>query len=336
MDEDLRRCNLCEWGCGVDRAAGELGVCLLGQPQVASRTLHPAPPSSFTIFMAGCNFRCLHCQNWEIAHWPATGKPVDGPLDASALAREALTALASPRGASIRADRLFFSGGEPTCSLPYVEEVAWHARQLDPTAKVNFDTNGFLTDDSLRRVLSWTTSVTFDLRAVDDEVHRALVGAPVAPVLRNARLMAEHPDKLWEFRVLLVPGINEDEVEGLCRYVAALGSDLPVHFLAFRPEFVLHEHLGAPTASLDRAVSVGRDCGLRNVSWSGRPDLPPGAGLITPRQATTLGRGYSAPGALLAGAYARCAGCITAPRDCGACRARLHCRVKAYTPVAGW
>ena len=45
----------------------------MGIPRVASRTLHPAPPESYTIFMTGYNFRCLYCQNWAIAHYPDSG-----------------------------------------------------------------------------------------------------------------------------------------------------------------------------------------------------------------------------------------------------------------------
>jgi pyruvate formate lyase activating enzyme len=328
MPRELRECVLCEWRCRVDRTAGELGTCMLGTPQVASRTLHPAPPSSYTIFMAGCNFRCLHCQNWDIAHWPVTHAPIDGACDPGVLAHEALRAIASPAGRVIGADRIFFSGGEATCSLPFVEEVVWHARKLDPHTRVNFDTNGFMTEDSLRRVLSWTTSVTFDLRATDDEVHRAMVGAPAAPVLRNARIMAEHEEKLWEFRILVVPAINQDQLEPLSRFVANLGRDLPVCFLAFRPNYVLEEHSGASYSLMEKAVSIARDCGLRNVHWAGHAGLPGGPHQLTSK---ALPRYASMP-ARLAGSYAQRAGCATVPRDCGNCSHMLTCKLKAYKP----
>ena len=328
--EELSNCQLCEWRCGVNRNAGEMGVCMLTEPQVASRMLHPAPPSSYTIFMAGCNFRCLHCQNYDIAHWPVTGAPIEGRVSAEYIARRALEAIGSPQGRYIAADRLFFSGGEPTCSLPFVEEVVWHARRLDPKTKVNFDTNGFMTEDSLRRVLSWTTSVTFDLRAVDDDVHRALTGAPAEPVLRNARIMAEHPEKLWEFRILVIPGINEGEIEGLCRFIADIDPNLPVLFLAFRPNFVLDHHPGATLAAMRRAVEIGRSWGLKRVDWAGHPGLPAGPEQIkTPAAAA---QAYSSEGARIAASYAIAAGCVTHPRDCGACTRRLDCSLKAYRP----
>ena len=52
-----------------------------------------------------------------------------------------------------------------------------------------------MTEESFERVLAFATSVTFDIKACDDEVHHALTGASVAPVLRNAELIGrEHPD----------------------------------------------------------------------------------------------------------------------------------------------
>lgn len=43
---ELSDCQLCEWRCGVNRLAGEVGVCRIGIPLVASRTPQAAPPES--------------------------------------------------------------------------------------------------------------------------------------------------------------------------------------------------------------------------------------------------------------------------------------------------
>jgi pyruvate formate lyase activating enzyme len=318
---ELQACRLCEWRCGVDRLAGETGVCGIGLPQVASRTLHPAPPGSYTIFMAGCNFRCLYCQNWEIAHYPFTGAAIDGLVDPGELAAEGVRALRSIEARLVRADRLFFSGGCSTCSLPYVEEVVRLARELQPGTLVNFDTNGFATKASMQRIIDLADSVTFDIRAVDDRLHRALTGAPCAPVLGNAALMAEHPDKLWEFRILLVPGMNEEEVEPICRFIADLSPDLPLCFLAFRPNFVLDRHGGAPLALMERAVETARDCGLTNADWAGRPGIHALPGAIA-----------GSHGRVLAEAYATEAGCRTIPRSCGDCPQMATCALKRHQP----
>jgi len=323
---ELENCQLCEWHCGVNRLVGEVGMCQLGLPQVASRALHPAPPSSYTLFMAGCNFKCLHCQNWDIAHWPHSGAVIDGWVDPADLARESITALNSLQASLIRADRLFFSGGCPTCSLPYIEEVVARARALQPGTLVNFDTNGFMTPDSLARVLEFADSITYDIRAVSDDVHRALTGAPAAPMLRNAEVLAAHREKLWEFRVLIVPRINEGELEAICRFLAGLDAALPVCFLAFRPNFVLENHPGASLDLMRQALAIARDCGLTNADWAGRPGLPGRAG-------SSSHDGLLGCGVAVAQWYARRAGCQTIPRDCGTCPQTNDCPVKQYQPL---
>ncbi|MFQ6134046.1 MAG: radical SAM protein, partial [Armatimonadota bacterium] len=277
------------------------------------------------IFMAGCNFKCLHCQNYDIAHYPDSGADIEGPRDPADLAREGIGALRSAFGRLMGADRLFFSGGESTCALPFVEQVVHEGRRLAPDLKVNFDTNGFATQDSFRRILGFATSVTFDIRAVNDQVHRAMTGAPSAPVLRNAATMAEHADQLWEYRILVVPEINEDEIEPICRFLAGLDRTLPVAFLAFRPNFVLESHPGAGFEVMRRAVATARDCGLENAEWHGHVDLP---GEATGQRNPA----YEPLGGQIAGAYSADLGCPLHPRDCGGCDLNQTCPVKGHRP----
>lgn len=320
--EELRACRLCEWRCGIDRTEDEHGMCRMGPPQVASCTLHPAPPESYTVFMAGCNFACLHCQNYDIAHGVT---PPGSDRVPEEIAAEGIRALHSPLGHLMRADRLFFSGGELTCSLPYIERIVAEARRLEPRLKINFDTNGFATTESFERILAMATSITFDLRAIDDELHRAMTGAPVAPVLRNAAALAARTEQLWEYRVLVVPEINDGELESICTFIADLDRTLPVAFLAFRPNFVLEWHPGSKATHLDQAVTIGRDCGLFDVTWHGHSDL---SGMVPKHRLDT----YKNPGAQIAGAYAEAVGCTTHPRDCGRCDVATECPVKAYEP----
>jgi len=72
----LERCRLCPRQCGVNRAAGEKGVCGSSDTfKVASYNPHfgeEAPlvgrHGSGTIFFSNCNLLCVYCQNWEINH----------------------------------------------------------------------------------------------------------------------------------------------------------------------------------------------------------------------------------------------------------------------------
>ena len=317
MLNELKNCTLCEWKCGINRSEGEKGVCMLGKPKVASTTLHPAPPQSYTVFMAGCNFRCLNCQNWSIAHFPEQDIRLRGHLDPKELAKESVTKIRSRRGKAIGADRIFFSGGSPTPNLPYIEKVVEEARKLDEDVKVNYDTNGFLTEESLKRVSRFTDSITFDVKAFDPRTHRELTGAPVEPVLRNAKTIVKRwPEKLWEFRYLSIPGVNEKDVEPFAEFLADIDESLPLNFLAFRPNFVMEDHPGARRSEMISAVKKAESAGLENVSWSGHP------GIDRKKDKTELSQKIKE------------LGCTNVPRRCGSCKKRLKCPVKKYRPLS--
>ncbi|MBR2478824.1 MAG: 4Fe-4S cluster-binding domain-containing protein [Clostridia bacterium] len=69
-------CNLCPRECSVDRAAGELGYCGVGNTlRIARFAPHfwEEPPFSGTrgagaIFFSGCSLRCVYCQNHDLSH----------------------------------------------------------------------------------------------------------------------------------------------------------------------------------------------------------------------------------------------------------------------------
>ncbi len=83
-------CRLCPRRCGVDRAAGERGFCGAGaEATVASAGPHFGEEpclvgrgGSGTIFFAGCNLRCVFCQNFDISH-----RLVGEAMDTADLAR---------------------------------------------------------------------------------------------------------------------------------------------------------------------------------------------------------------------------------------------------------
>ena len=325
---ELECCTLCEHRCAVNRLAGETGVCRETLPAVASATLHPAPPSSYTVFFAGCNFKCLNCQNWSISCHPDIDSGIRGFIDPAALAAECVDRLHSVDAMLIGADRIFFSGGAPDIHLPYIEAVVEEARRLRPETKINFDTNGYLTQESFERVLAFATSVTFDLKAFDDGVHHALTGAAVTPVLRNAEQIGRyHGDQLWEYRILVIPEITDSEVPALCRFIASIDPSLPVCLLAFRPNYVLEEHPGADALLMERCLESARAAGLVNVHWSGRAGLQ---GTVRKFSDQRLDAILPNPAARLATAYANRAGCVTVPRNCGSCA--TPCGMRDFVP----
>jgi len=101
-------CRMCPKDCGVNRINGEKGFCQTGVQAIVSHTgLHfgeepilsghsnllkngfnrnrTAPlAGSGTIFFAGCNLKCLYCQNYQIS-WQQLGQSVSSEKLASAM-----------------------------------------------------------------------------------------------------------------------------------------------------------------------------------------------------------------------------------------------------------
>ena len=77
-------CRLCPRGCGVDRSAGERGTCgapagavvVSAEPHFGEEACLVGRGGSGTIFLAGCNLRCVFCQNYDISH-TIVGRPMD-------------------------------------------------------------------------------------------------------------------------------------------------------------------------------------------------------------------------------------------------------------------
>jgi putative pyruvate formate lyase activating enzyme len=84
LQAQLVACTLCPHHCGVNRLAGEVGVCRVGaEARIASLCDHhgeePAisgTRGSGTVFAAGCNLRCVYCQNHQISQ----GRLADAPV----------------------------------------------------------------------------------------------------------------------------------------------------------------------------------------------------------------------------------------------------------------
>lgn len=329
---ELDHCELCEWRCRVNRNEGELGVCRIGTPIVASCQLHPAPPQSYTIFLAGCNFRCLNCQNFSIAHYPDQPDVLRGWVEPKKLAEEALERMSSPFGRLINADYIFFSGGAPTPSLPYVIDVIKEARKLQPQVKVNYDTNGYMTVESLEKIAKLTTTFTYDIKAFHHETFSALTGANVESVLRNAEiLISKWREKIWEIRILAIPEIVEkEEIKALSKFIAKLDFTVPVCFLTFRPNFILDEHMGATTEFMKEMVETTQNAGLTNVSWAGNAGIP-GKIIKLNKEDKDLKK-MNVENAKIAAAYALTHGCKSLPRNCKKCSYTHNCEIKKYHP----
>lgn len=129
----LADCQLCAHHCGVNRLAGETGLChagatanfFLAQPELTDE-LELIP--TFAVALSGCDLRCDFCITGAESWNPRAGEI----FSATEMATKTKSALAGG------AKTVMLLGGEPTIHLPAVLEFISH---LPDDAKLVWKTN---------------------------------------------------------------------------------------------------------------------------------------------------------------------------------------------------
>jgi pyruvate-formate lyase-activating enzyme len=156
------------------------------------------PGNRYVVFVQGCNLNCLACHNPHTIprHTPrARSVAVDDLVDEI---RPLAPFLA---GVTV-------SGGEATQQAPFVRGLFERLGTELPRLTRFVDSNGAATPGTWDALLPVTDGFMLDLKALDDDVHRYLTGSGNAEVLESIRRLAP-TGKLYEVRLLLVPGIND-------------------------------------------------------------------------------------------------------------------------------
>lgn len=270
------RCSLCRFRCLI--AEGQRGICgvrentggvlytLVYGKSVAEQIdpiekkplFHYHPGStSFSIATAGCNFRCLHCQNFEISQLPHLRREIPGrDLPPTEIVRRA-------RAAGCRS--ISYTYTEPTIFYEYAFDTAVLARQAG-LGNV-FVTNGYITPEALEHIAPYLDAANIDLKGFSEKFYREVAGATLAGVLDSLKVYKRLG--IWiEVTTLIIPGHNDDEADlkGIARFIAEeLGHETPWHVTAFYPTYKMLDRPPTPVATLRRARQIGIEAGLRYV-----------------------------------------------------------------------
>jgi len=218
--------------------------------------MHFLPESgSFSIATAGCNLRCLNCQNWEISQ----STPEDTVnLD---LPPERVVELAKQTGCS----SIAYTYSEPTAFYEYMFDTATlaHANGL----KNVWVTNGYINRAPLEQLCTVIDAANVDLKSYDEKIYNRLNSGHLKPVLNTLRTLRDKG--VWfEVTTLLVPTYLDymGMIERMCRWlVKELGPDTPLHFSRFSPRHKLSHLPPTPVGTLRRAREVGLEAGLHYV-----------------------------------------------------------------------
>jgi pyruvate formate lyase activating enzyme len=110
-------------------------------------------------------------------------------------------------------------------------------------------------------------AANIDLKAFSERFYEKITFAKLAAVLDTLEYL-RGTDVWFEITTLLIPGQNDsdDELRRQCDWLLShLGSDVPLHFSAFHPDFKMRDIPATPPSTLRRARQLALDAGLRFV-----------------------------------------------------------------------
>ncbi|VVB93272.1 Radical SAM superfamily protein [uncultured archaeon] len=268
------RCHVCSHRCTIKES--KIGICgtrkniggkiyTLIYNTVSSEAVDPIEKKplyhflpgtlSYSLGTIGCNFRCMHCQNWNISQ---------------VALEEAYTREITPQVAVDRA----LEAGCRSISWTYNEPAIWHEYTYDSAVlakkaglKTIYVTNGYITPEALRRIAPYLDAFRVDIKSFSDDFYKKICGARLAPVLESTRLAKElgmHVETI----TLIIPTKNDskEEITQIAGWVRDnLGVDTPMHFTAFHPMYKMSDISATPTGTLEMAHDIAKEEGMRFV-----------------------------------------------------------------------
>ncbi|MFQ5900545.1 MAG: AmmeMemoRadiSam system radical SAM enzyme [Thermodesulfobacteriota bacterium] len=284
LEGDVVKCHLCAHLCRITE--GERGICgvrenrngtlfTLVYGRLISENIDPIEKKplfhfqpntrSLSIATMGCNFRCLHCQNYEISQNPDKNKEPPGKdVPPYAIVDAAL---------QYGCKSISYTYTEPTIFMEYAYDTAVIAAEKG--IKNVLVTNGYMTAEVLKDTKPYFHAANIDLKSMRDEHYRRVCGARLEPVLESIRVMKEIG--IWvEVTTLIIPKENdsEEELREIARFIHGTDPDIPWHISAFHPTYMMTHLPRTPASTINRAREIGLAEGLRFVYTGNLPGDP--------------------------------------------------------------
>lgn len=270
---------------------GKLHTISFGNPCAANvdpvekkPLLHFYPGTkAFSIAVAGCNFFCLNCQNWEISQTnPDKTRNYNLPP-------EEVVSMAARYGCK----SIAYTYSEATTFYEYMVDTSIAARKAG--IKNIWVTNGYMSKEALNRLCDVIDAANIDLKSFSEDIYMGLNGGHLAPVLESLKTV--HLRRVWqEITNLVIPTYNDDMemVKRMSGWILEnLGPDYPLHFSRFFPRYKLVHLPPTPEEVLVKAREIAMQSGLHHVYIGNVPGLAENTVCHGCSREVILRRGYT-------------------------------------------
>lgn len=270
-------CNLCPHNCyllpddrGFCRTCvnknGKLYSITYGNPcsvhidPIEKKPLFHFLPGTkaFSLSTAGCNLRCLFCQNWEISQFePEETNNIDLMPD------KTVYAVLYEKNKDSSVKTITYTYGEPVAYYDYMLDTAKIAKQNN--IKNVVITAGYINEEPLKELAKTVDAIKIDLKGFNENFYRKVTSSELSHTL-NA-IKTTYKNSWLEIVNLIVPTLNDDmeEIKQMAEWLKSVNKDIPLHFSRFSPQFKLPHLPPTPMETLLKAREVALDAGLNYV-----------------------------------------------------------------------
>jgi pyruvate formate lyase activating enzyme len=274
LEESKVRCFLCAHHCTIHE--GKRGICgvrenregilySLVYGKLISMNIDPIEkkplfhfyPSSTSMSIAtvGCNFKCKHCQNYDISQYPKKNDDIPGEN----VTPEQVVNAAENAGCK----SISYTYTEPTIFFEFAYDCARLAHEKG--IKNVFVSNGYTGTEAAKAIAPFLDGNNIDLKG-DDNFYKKICGVRLQPILDTIKLMRELG--VWvEVTTLIIPSYNdaEESLIEIIDFVKSVDHAIPWHVTQFYPTYKLLDQPRTPVKTLRRARELGLQRGLKYV-----------------------------------------------------------------------
>lgn len=283
LKNNFIRCNVCNHKCVIPNNTiarcfsrrnkeGEMVLNTYGIiSSIAADPIEKKPVYHFrpgtkvlSVGSLGCNFNCLHCQNWQISQInPNNDLYADRKTDnLGYLSPEELVNLID----KYNCDGLSWTYNEPGIWLEYTIDSAKLAKEQGYYTV--YVTNGYMTIPALELIAPYLDVFRVDIKSMDEDFYLNFCNAKHGLEILNTTKRAKELGLHIEVVTNIIPGYNDSEnnLMKTAEWISKeLGVDTPWHVTRFFPQYKLSHLNPTPVNTIYNAANIGKKAGLKYI-----------------------------------------------------------------------
>lgn len=202
---------------------------MLSVHSIETFSTNDGPGIRLVVFIQGCNFRCLYCQN------PDT-QPLTSNKAKRISSKAILKTLQNQKPYFKNQGGLTISGGEPLLQANKIIKLFKLVKAHGFHTAI--DTNGSIFSSTSKKLFDLADLVILDVKHINNTWHQKLTGASNINVLKSAGYREATKKPMW-LRYVLVPGFTDQQ-----KYIHQWGQHFQPYKTIEKVEIIPYHTLG--------------------------------------------------------------------------------------------